>query len=361
MNNEHAVVLTGGYGVVGTQAAQILQQRHPALPLYIAGRNPEKAKALVRKLPNASPLFLDINQKTPLNGLNPRAVVGIVNDPHNHLLMDAVQHGIPYLDITRWTEQVRATTSSLSGKDLGAPLFLSSGWMAGVASMLAVAAAQRMVSVEQIDISVLYALHDKSGPNSVQYMDRLATPFNALHNGEWRQAAPYTDPRSVTFPGGYSTKVYRFDAPDLITLPKVTRARTVSTRIAFDDTATTKALVMLVRSGLWKLISGRRFTRLRHALLHNPGQGAPHELAIEVLGRGERDTLKTVRATLVDPLGQTHLTALGIAIQLERLLGLDGGPAPGPGFVYPDTAPQIDSAFQLLCQSNVSVEIEEGK
>lgn len=55
------------------------------------------------------------------------------------------------------------------------------------------------------------------------------------------------------------------------------------------------------------------------------------------------------------PKGQTHLTALGALVQLERLLGLDGMPPPAPGIVYPDTAPQIDSVFQVFRNFGVTV------
>lgn len=359
MKSQDAVVIAGGYGVVGEQAAHIIRQRHPALPLFLAGRNPEKGEVLARTLANAQSLKLDIQRDKPLNGLMPRAIIGLVNDPVNHLMLDAVDKGIPYLDITRWTEQVRTTIFDLSGRQLRAPVVLSSGWMAGVAAILAVAASRQLASVERIDIGVLYSLRDKSGPNSVEYMDRLATPFNVMLNGAWTSVFPLTDSRHLTFPGGYSAKVYRFDTPDHVTLPAATGAHTVSARIAFDNMAATRALVWLTRSGMWKLMSGPRFTRLRHALLHNPGPGASHELVVEVSGNDACHVPKTVRVTLADPQGQTHLTALGIAIQLERLLGLDGIPALAPGITYPDTAPHLDSALDLLRSFNVTITMSD--
>jgi hypothetical protein len=64
---------------------------------------------------------------------------------------------------------------------------------------------------------------------------------------------------------------------------------------------------------------------------------------------------KTVQVTIADPQGQTHLTALGALVQLERLLGLDGAPAPAPGIVYPDTTPQVENALQVLDEFGVTV------
>lgn len=350
-----AVLLAGGYGVVGRQAAELIRQRHPALPLLIAGRNPSKAEALARELTNADVAMLDVGGPGPLNGLKPRAIIAFVNDPFDYLLLDAVRSGIPYLDITRWTERLKAAISRVSAESVRAPVMLSSAWMAGVAAVVAVTVCRQLSAVDRIDISILYSLKDKAGPDSTEYMDRLATPFEVVLNDERKQMYPYTDPRKITFPSGYSAKAYRFDSPDLFTLPTTTGAKTVASRIAFDDPVTTLLLVLLTRSGIWKLISGGRFATLRRSLLYNPGKGASHEIVISAAGADESGNPKTVRAAIVDPKGQTHLTALGALVQLERLLGLDGTPAPSPGIIYPDRSPQSDSALRALRDFGVSV------
>jgi len=288
----------------------------------------------------------------------PGAIICAVNDPADHLLSDAIRLGVPLLDITRWTTLVRATASALEGEDPQSSILLSSGWMAGVASVVAVAATRRLEHVESIDVSVLYSLKDKAGPNSAEYMDRLATPFDVMKDGEHVTVLPYSDPRVVTFPDGREAKAYRFDTPDQLTLPQSTGAATVSARIAFDSAATTWMLGALIRSGVWKLISGERFTGLRRALLYNPGPGASHQIVIDVVGTGQTGEPRSTRATVSDPLGQTHLTAVGALVQLERLLGLDGAAPSAPGVVFPDTAPQTDAARQTLEHFGVSVTVD---
>ena len=357
MNDNDAVLIAGGYGIVGSQVAENIRQRHPSLPLILAGRNPAKAQALARELTNASTTMLDVEQPNPLNGIKPRAILAVVNDPFDHLLMDAVHGGIPYLDITRWTERLKAAVSRVSGEALRAPVMLSSAWMAGIGAVFAVALSRQLQVTDHIDISILYSLQDKAGPNSAEYMDRLAIPFEVMINGSWKQICPFTDPHHITFPGGISTKVYRFDTPEQFTLPSTTGSKTVASRIGFDSTIATNLLVWLTRSGIWKLISGDRFTALRRSLLYNPGNGASHEIVIEAAGVDENGKPKTVRADIIDTKGQSHLTSVGALIQLERLLGLDGAPPPFPDIVYPDTVPQIDSALQLVRDFGVSVTI----
>lgn len=355
MTNTTAILIAGGYGAVGERIAHALRQRHPQLPLIVAGRHPARAEALAQTLGHATTAHVDMEQSHPLNGLRPRAILAAVNDPRDYLLLDAARAGIPYVDITRWTERVRAAGTRLAAESLTAPVMFASAWMAGVAAVMAVAAARRLTRVERINLAVLYSLKDKAGPNSVEYMDRLATPFEVTVNGQPRRVRPYTDPRRVTFPGGYTANTYRFDTPDQWTLPQTTRAGTVAARIAFDDALSTALLVLLTRSGIWKLISGKHFTRLRRSILYNPGAGASHELVIDVAGADERSLPITVQATVRDPQGQTHLTALGALIQLERVLGLDGAPPPAPGLLYPDTAPQVKAALDTLRAFGVDV------
>ncbi|MEO0645616.1 MAG: hypothetical protein AAFZ17_05585, partial [Cyanobacteria bacterium J06650_10] len=76
---------------------------------------------------------------------------------------------------------------------------------------------------------------------------------------------------------------------------------------------------------------------------------------IAVSGKEADNSPHETIVTIVDPQGQTHLTALGALLQLERLLDLDGAQSLGPGIVYPDTAPQIEYALSLLAQHGVTV------
>ena len=360
MNIENSVLIAGGYGVVGQQIAEAIRANHPELPIVIAGRNPEKGQALADSLGNASVLSLNMEQSNPLKNSKPRAVLAAVNDPNDYLLLDAIKKGIPYLDITRWTERLREAVEVTKKENLKAPVMFSSAWMAGVAAVVTRELIKNTKSINNIDIAVLYSLKDKSGPNSTEYMDRLATPFEVTINGESKQVYPYTDHKKITFPSGYSAKAYRFDTPDQFTLPKTTNATTVSARIAFDDAISTCLLVMLTRSGIWKLFSGERFKSLRQSILFNPGKGANHEIVIQAQGIDAAGKPLNLRATVLAPKGQTHLTAVGAAIQLDRLLGLDGALPPSPSIIFPDTDPQTSHALKVLRSSGIEVRLESS-
>ena len=359
-DSEQAVLIAGGYGVVGTQISRFVRKRHPDLPLIIGGRNPAKAESLVRELTNAEAVRLDIEEPGPLRQFDGklRAVLEVANDPSDYLLLDAVRAGIPFVDITRWTERLRHALSIVDGEAPRAPVMFASSWMGGLAAVITVAAARKLEHVESIDIGVLFSMKDKAGPNSIEYMDRLAVPYKVMIDGREQTVHPSTDPRTVIFPSGRRAKVYRFDSPEQVTLPKITGAKTVASRIGFDSSLVTKLLVVLVRLGIWKLIEKDRFTKPRRALLHNPGEGGNHEIVIELTGSDVDGNPGSVRASILDTISQSHLTALGVTMHLERVLGLDGAPPPAPGILFPESEPQLESGLQLLRDFGVSITID---
>jgi hypothetical protein len=222
--------------------------------------------------------------------------------------------------------------------------------MAGLAEMLATTASRSLSKVERIDLQVLYALKDRSGPNSVEYMTRISTPFDALEEGQLQRFRPYSDPRPAHFPGGLRKRSYRFDSPDLVTLVENTGASSVSTRIAFDDYLSMPLLIALSRSGIWDLLSGPRFDGLRKSLLHNPGPGAAHEFVISIEGQDSQGAKQSRRIEVQDPLGQTHLTAVGTLLQMERLL------APhNVADLDPESSSAIEPLIQRLSEHGVVV------
>ncbi len=352
-----AVLIVGGYGTVGAQIAEIFRARNPQIPLLIAGRNRLKAEKLASSLGNAEAVVMDVEKPNQISPLKDKvaAVVTAVNDPDNLILVDTIRCGIPYVDITRWTARVREGLVYAATETMTQPVIFSSSWMAGVASILAKKAAEDFKEVSNIDIDILYSLKDKAGPNSIEYVDQLGTPYDIFEDGKIKSVSPMTDPRMVDFPGGISTKTFRFDTPDQMTLPLISGAKSVSARIAYDDKSSAAFLSFLVRFGIWNIINRPRFTKLRRSLLYNPGEGGSHEIVIEVTGAGMNGRPKKSIVTMVDKKGQTHLTALGGIIQVERALALAGNTGMPSGISFPEKHENLDIALQTLKDHGVIV------
>jgi hypothetical protein len=112
-----------------------------------------------------------------------------------------------------------------------------------------------------------------------------------------------------------------------------------------------------VRTGLWSVLQSERMAWLRKRLSHNPtAQGAPHEIVIEVTGQTADGTPASLRATLLDPAGQSHLTAIGVVANLERLIGL-GCTSLRAGIAIPETSPDGARLLTLLAAEGVQASL----
>ncbi|WP_138753070.1 saccharopine dehydrogenase NADP-binding domain-containing protein [Paenibacillus sinopodophylli] len=334
MNNQ-LVLIVGGYGEVGRQIAQLLHDRHPNLNIALGGRT--AGKAVPFQSARVQTIVVDNNADDPLvhTGEHVSLIINAVNDLEDRLLLSAVRRKIPLIDLTRWTEIFQQSATKLESKELHAPVVLSSGWMAGTASLFAMLYSASLKNVS-IQIHALYSLRDKAGPDSAAYMDRMNIPFHITEPKGNRLVFPMTDPVNVQFPNGYTAKCYRLDTPDHVTLLKPNHIDSASFRITFDSKASTYALVGMIKSGLWKLISGERFRTLRRRLLYNPGTGSAHHIVIHLKGLDHNGRWVERRMGISDPIGQTHLTALGAAVQAEKLLRASDTEPLAPGIYYPE-------------------------
>ncbi|URN95261.1 MAG: saccharopine dehydrogenase [Candidatus Pristimantibacillus lignocellulolyticus] len=338
MNNQ-SVLIVGGYGAVGRQIAQILHDRHPDLHILLGGRTPNMISPF--KSPRIKTIIINSNWEDPLQNVNENVslVINSVNDIHDRILLAAVSRKIPFIDITRWTELFEQAIRSLKHSKLYAPVVLSSGWMAGTSALIATLFSSSLTHVS-INIQALYSLQDKAGPDSADYMDRMSIPFIITEPSGRRQVYPMSEPNKVTFPNGYTTKCYRLDTPDHVTLPSNDHIDASSFRISFDSKVSTLSLVAMVNSGIWRLISGQRFRSLRRSLLYKPGSGSAHQIMIEINGRNQKKQTIKRSIAIIDPLGQTHLTALGAVIQAEKILRAQSKNYQlPPGIYYPEQLP----------------------
>ncbi|MBJ7329752.1 MAG: hypothetical protein JHC95_07645 [Solirubrobacteraceae bacterium] len=347
-----AVLIAGGYGVVGTQIAGLLRARHPDLPLLLGGRSIERATTAAHAL-GAAGALLDVSAADPLDGLDgtPAAIVTAVNDADDRLLDAALAHDIPLVDITRWTARVQTAVARCAVARPGAPVLLASGWMAGVVPLLAAwAAGEDDAPAHRIDVAVRYELADRSGPDSFAYMDRFAERFEITIDGRQQLVPGLSDGRRATFADRSRARCYRFDTPEQFTLPVTLGVPTVATRIGFDSAVATRSMVGLRRVGALRALSHPRLTRIRHALLHQSGDGAGAQVRIDV----HRET-STTTVHVADPLGQSHLTAAGALVAVERVLALDGAASEPEGARFSEQHPDPDGAVATLRACGVQI------
>ncbi|WP_020100996.1 hypothetical protein [Mycobacterium sp. 360MFTsu5.1] len=343
------VLLVGGYGVVGAEVARMAA---PSLPLLLTGRTVARGRALAAET-GAELRAWDLADPAAFR-TRVRAVVGLVNDPDDRVLRAAIAGGVPFVDVTRWTNRLQRAATVASMLHPTAPVLLSSAWMGGVTSLVAAHLADQLGGADRVEVAIRWDVRDRAGADSVEFMDRLGLDFEVIENGFRRTVAPLSDTRRIHI-GDNLTRVARIDTPEQFTLPLSLGATTATTRIGFSSGASTAALLAVKRLGLFRWGRGERFADVRRSLLYAPGEGGVAQVRVDVARGG-----LTRSAVVTDPAGQAHLTAVGALLGVNRILGLDGAPV-RPGVGFPEQTPTPAAVPAMLATCGVAVQIDEAE
>jgi hypothetical protein len=344
------LLIVGGYGLVGEQAARLLRQRHPGLPILLGGRHPERALSLAGAI-GARAVAIDVSQEQPLASLaeRPAAVLAIVSDPRDYLLADAMRLGIPIADINRaGAASILDVTVAVARERPVAPVLLSGSWMAGVSALAAAAAVRQAGGARQVDITVLTSSDDKVGPDSWGFSNRLPWPYYPMRDGRRQPVQPLTGVRLARCADRGDRPAALVGTLEQTTLPVTLGVPTVETRIALQSKASLYALIILKRSGALRGLARPALRRVGSALLQRPGTGDFAGLTITAHGAAG-----TVSIDLLDPRGQAHLSAVGAACAAERVLA-PGRPA---GISFPEQWADPQADLEMLRQAGVVVRL----
>ncbi|WP_363799513.1 hypothetical protein ABU614_04855 [Lysobacter firmicutimachus] len=305
------VLIAGGSGIVGRHVARALRRLHPALPLAIGGRDPDKAAAAATELGQAVPVRIDLDRADL--GLDPAgrysAVVTMLKDEGLNTLKYALRQGLPYLSTSNGSFEMAPEVALHLRHPQRAPILLASHWLAGAATLPALHYAREFDRVERIEISALLDELDMGGPAAAADYERLTSAAAAqiLERGRWRWVRGRDAERDIVSVDGTVLPASAYSPMDVVSLAAATDAHSVRLDLALAETA-----------------SRRR------------GEAYSTEIAIDLHGRDRHGAPLHRRHELVHPQGQAPLTGLGIALGVERLLGLAGGAAPAPGLYTPD-------------------------
>jgi hypothetical protein len=346
-----ALLVAGGYGVVGGQAARLLRERHPDLPLVLAGRRPQRARRLAREL-DAATVAIDVRSESPLASLagRPAAVLATVSDPGDRLLVDAMRRGIPIADINRGGQAaVLDVAVRAAHARPAAPVLLAGSWLSGLTALTATAAAREVGRAERIEVTVLVSSRDRIGPDAWGFGKRLAWPFHPMADGRRRTVHPLTGVRRVRCPDGRERPAARIGTLEQITLPITLEVPTVETRIASHDPPALWGLIALKRTGVLNGLERWGAGRVREALLSRSGPGDFAGLTVTAHGGGRSATIEAL-----DVMGQGHLNAVGATLAAERVLGLAGMQL-SPGISFPEQHARPEADLAALRQAGVVV------
>ena len=306
------VLIVGGSGLVGSLAARTLRRFQPQLPIAVAGRDIARATAVAESVGNAHAVQVDLQRRDlglPV-GASFSAVVVFVKDDTLNTLRFAQDRGIAHVGVSSGSFEIAPEVAQFVHRPEAAPVLMLSHWLAGAASLPALHFLQEFESVESIEIGAVLDEQDVGGPAAHADLDRLtiAAPHaQVLEQGRWVWAQGELSGRCFASVDGTPMQGQAYAPLDVASLAAATGAQRVRLDIAIGES------------------EARR-------------RGEPYstEIVIELEGLLKTGTRARVRHDIVHPQGQAPLTAVGVVVAVERLLGLDGGQPVPPGLYLPD-------------------------
>ena len=323
------LLILGGSGQAGAGTAALLRRWHPTLPLTIAGRNIDRARQVADELGHATAVTVDLGRRDlglPAGGSH-SAVVAAIWDDHLHGLRHAQQRGVPYLSISSGLVDVAPEVVAGAQQPSASPVLLASHFCAGTGVLAALHVARGFDRVDSIRIGAVLDELDAGGPAGLADLERLFTASSAglrRRDGVFTWLAASDSQAEVRTSDGTVVPAQSVPILDVPSLAHATGAPDVRFDYAIGESA------------------GRR------------RGGTPSiEIRIDVEGVDAAGAPLRTSRNLVHPDGQRPLTALGVALGVERLLGLRGE-APAPGIHTPESLIDPGYAAERLSEVGAS-------
>lgn len=328
MSPRPKILIVGGYGLVGGLIARHLRTAGHDADLILAGRNPDAGEALAREL-GARTARLDVHDAdADLAIIGPTdLIVAALQDPGDSLITEALRSGAGHIGITRSTDTLTPTVMTVNAVRARRPIVPLAHWQAGVLTLAALQAAKAFASLDRIDLAALYDYADPIGPMTVGDSEGFVGRAVTRQAGQWVWVQAQDHPRRVERLGQAAFDAQPMGVLDVPALGATTGARNIRFDLGTGDSLGTLA-----------------------------GQAASHDMYIDLTGQLTSGETTTRRTLVTDPNGQAHLTALGVLICAERVLGLDGAPPPPGGLAFPETL--IDPQLALARLTSFGVRIE---
>lgn len=305
------ILLIGGSGIVGRRTAGLLRDAAPAARLLIGGRDPARARAVAAAVGNADAVAVDLGAADLALGERPVAAVAVfLKDDSLASLRFALARGIPHVGISSGTFEIGPEVSAFVHHPDAAPVVLGSEWLVGAATVPALHLARRFERLQEIRIDAVLDEQDIGGPAAEIDMVRLTrfAPAALTRRGgafHWRAGDGLA--ARIRAADGTVMDGFGYSPLDVAALAAATGAPDVEFNVAV----------------------GQSSSRRR-------GEAMSTEIIVSLAGVAADGSRRRERHTIIHPEGQAPLTALGVAMLIERLAGLDGRPPTPPGLYFPE-------------------------
>ncbi|MDH6252397.1 hypothetical protein M2347_002124 [Chryseobacterium sp. H1D6B] len=326
------VLIVGGYGQVGTNIARLIREADNTIELILAGRNPQKGELLAKELTHADTAYINLEKGFNLAQFRKIDLIISALDDHSNILREtAILNGIACITVSELADQISTTAFLSMHKTISAPIVFAGHWQAGLLTLVVKQIASGFSRITQIETAGLYDEKDPVGPLVTEEVTGFVGKALVRQDGNWLYVDSKNNARSINLNGGSSAIGHPMSTLDVPSIAAFTGAR----NIRFD------------------FIVGE-------SIGSSKGLAASHDLYIEIEGillSGER---KKIRTIVSGPKGNSHITAVGVYLIAEKILGLNRQSAQEIGGLYlPETILPSDNIISRLAEFGIQT-IEEN-
>lgn len=352
-----AILIAGGYGVVGSRIATELAPGYPGR-VIVAGRSGARANEAAARIGHgvrgrALDVTVPSSIAAALDGV--AVVVSCIDQPDRGLLHASIERGLRYTDITPHLMELGRGAAyeqiDAAARTCGSRVVLGTGLVPGISNVMARALADKLGGVETIETALLLSARDATGPASFDYfLQELTMPFAVHVDGEDRPVRAFSNPRTIEFRSPFGPRAaYVFPFSDQVLYPRTMRARTALSRLALEPPWLARLLAALVRTGTARLIVRQRIRRAiaRRRRDRSPSQRAEFALRVDVTYANH-----TSHAILAGRT-QANATAAGAASVVRSLLERE---VDRPGAWMPEQVIDPHRFFSRLAEQGLEVE-----
>lgn len=325
------ILLIGGHGTTGRKTAQQLRLLHPQVPLAIAGRNLAAAQAFADELGNAVAYAADISGNVTDLGLPHgqfSAMAVFLMDETGDALRFASDHAIPYLAVTGGAfEMGLQFAMSMHAMD-NCSVTIASNWFCGGALMTILALCAKLSRVEAVTAGIVIDRNDnEAGPATRADFERIlgtCTSMPLRSRGAYKWITGDAGKTHYIGTGGRRLEGTPAVSVDAVTIGATTGARDVSILETWGD-----------------------------SLSWTEEQVSSDEIVIEARGTDKDGNRVVLRQEVVASRETAPITAITIAMLLDRAAGLSSGVPLAPGIYTAERALDPAEAVEWMQQAGV--------
>lgn len=321
------ILIIGGYGQVGSNIAHLIRKADSTIELILAGRNPQNGELLAKELTNAETAYINLEEGFTLAQFRKiDLIISALGDHSNILRETAVLNNIACITVSELADQISPTAFLGLHKTIAAPIVFAGHWQAGLLTLVVKQLAEKFSHITTVETAGLYDEKDPVGPLVTDEVTGFVGRALIRQDGKWLHVESKANTRLIDLYDGSSAVGHPMGTLDVPSIAAFTGAGNIRFDFIVGDS----------------IGSGK-------------GLEASHDLYIEIEGvllSGEKRKLRTV---ISGSKGNSHLTAVGVYLITEKILGLKGQSEQKTGGLYlPETIVSEDNIIKRLSEFGIN-------